>query len=303
MRISVVINTLNEELRIERCLNSINRVADEIIVCDDGSIDSTVEIARRYTNKVFHHKSAGFVEKARNFAISKATNPWILILDADEEITPLLWEKLKEISENKTVDYVLIPRKNIIFGKWIKHSGWWPDYNIRFFRKGKVIWQEKIHSQPKTSGVQFYLPADEKFAIIHNNYSTISDFLTKLNRYTNVQASELIETGYHFNWKDLISKPMQEFLARFFLHNGYRDGVHGLILAILQSFSMLVVYAKAWELAGSKPEEINILDFKNTVFSSFRELKFWLFNVLISGKSKTNQIVSKLVYKLFGRLL
>src|SRR5688572_7980444 len=137
-KISVVINTLNEEKSIERAIKSVD-FADEILVCDMHSDDNTPLIAKKLGAKVIFHKRAGFVEPARNFAISKAEHEWVFVLDADEEVPDSLKGKLKEVINGSGVTtFVEIPRKNILFGRWMKASMWWPDYNIRFFKKGFV---------------------------------------------------------------------------------------------------------------------------------------------------------------------
>jgi len=271
-KISVVINTWNEEKNIRRCLDSV-KWADEIVLVDMYSTDKTVEIAKKFGAKVFSHKYTFYVEPARNFALGKSSGDWILILDADEEIPIGLADKLKKIAQGGKIDFLRIPRKNIIFGKWIKHSRWWPDYNIRFFKKGKVRWSSRIHSAPETFGKGFDLPAKEENAIIHYHYQSISQYLERLNRYTEIQAKELLDSGYQFAWQDLIKKPTGEFLSRFFAGEGYKDGLHGLVLALLQGFSELVKYLKVWERQGFKDQDLKELD--REIGKGMRELRYW----------------------------
>lgn len=275
-KISAVINTLNEERNIRRAIDSIKWV-DEIIVCDMHSDDNTVQVAKKLGAKVISHDRVNFVEPARNFAISKAHNPWVLVLDPDEEVSKDLAERLKEMATKPiTADFVEIPRKNIIFGKWIKSAGWWPDYQIRFFKKGAVVWQDQIHSKPDTRGTGLTLPEDESFAIVHNNYQSISQFITRMNRYTNVEARQLKDQGYIFDWKNLIEKPLDEFLSRFFSNKGYKDGLHGLALSLLQAFSFLVVHLKLWELSRFKEEEIKPGDVKDIQSKLGDQLNYWV---------------------------
>lgn len=254
--VTVIIHTLNEEKNILRAIKSA-QWANEILICDMHSEDKTVEIARKEGARIIYHEKTGFVEPARNFAISKATNKWIFILDADEEVPDTLVRKIAEItnSEDKA-DYVNIPRKNIIFGEWLQASGWWPDYNIRLFQKGKVTWSNKIHSKPETIGKAFDVPAQEELAIIHYHYNNISQYLVRLNQYTDVQAQELNEDKIVFSWKDVIHKPLSEFLSRYFVNYGYKDGFYGLALCLLQAFSFLVVYLKLWEIQKHNVQEI-----------------------------------------------
>src|SRR3990167_8259410 len=158
------------------------------------SDDKTQDIAKKFGAKVFEHDRTGYVEPARNYAISKTTGDWILVLDADEEIAKFLADKLRQIStDSKSADYYRLPRKNIIFGKWIKHSRWWPDYNIRFFLKGSVSWTEVIHSIPMTKGKGADLEADEKNAIIHHHYTSVNQYVERLNRYTTEHARLLVK--------------------------------------------------------------------------------------------------------------
>ena len=247
-KISIALNTINEEKNLSRALSSVKELDDEIVVLDMESTDDTVQIAKKYKAKVYTHKKVDYVEPVRNFAISKATGDWILILDPDEEMTPELAKNLKSIVESPDADYYRLPRKNIIFGNWIKHSRWWPDYNIRFFKKGKVVWSEIIHAVPETHGIGKDLEDTEDNAIIHHHYQTIDQFLTRLNRYTTEHAKLLVKDGYRFSWKDLIKKPTGEFVSRYFAGEGYKDGIHGLALAFFQAFSEVVLYFKTLKL-------------------------------------------------------
>lgn len=247
MKISTVINTYNEEKNISRCLESVKDFADEIVVVDMHSADKTVEIAKKYGAKVFEHEYTRYVEPARNFALAKATGDWILLIDADEELPQTLLKKLEDIVKENVFDYVEIPRKNIIFNKWIEHSRWWPDYLVRFFKKGKVEFSNKIHVPPATKGEGKKLDPVEENALLHNNFQTIFQFIERLNRYSDIQSEELLKNGYKLNWQDLVVKSSNEFFSRFFSGKGYKDGIHGLALAILQSFSETAVYLKVWE--------------------------------------------------------
>jgi len=275
IKISVVVNTWNEEKNIGRCLDSVREFADEIVVCDMESTDRTVEIAKKFGAKIYSHKLTNYVEPARNFALRQAWGKHILVIDADETLTESLASQLKRIAKQNEADYVEIPRKNIIFGKWILHSRWWPDYNIRFFKKGKVNWSDKIHTPPETQGLGRRLEAEEKNALIHYHYETVSQFIERLNRYSAIQAENLIAGGYKFIWSDLIRKPADEFLSRFFAGQGYKDGLHGLVLATLQAFSEFVLYLKVWEKEGFIPKERILSEFNLEVKKSIEDLGFW----------------------------
>lgn len=282
-KISVVINTLNEEENLPRAIASVKGFADEIVVCDMHSDDKTRDIAKRFGAKVYEHERTGYVEPARNFAISKTEGEWVLILDADEELPHGLGKNLKELSGNPTADYFRIPRKNIIFGKWIKHSRWWPDYNIRFFKKGNVAWSEIIHAVPITKGKGLDLEAKEENALVHHNYETIEQYIERLNRYTTHQSRFLIKSGYKFEWKDIISQPSQEFFARYFEGEGYKDGVHGLVLSFLQAFSELVLYLKVWQNERFAEQKVEIRKVVSEIKKNQIELNYWQADTLLKN--------------------
>lgn len=298
-RISVVVNTWNEERNIKKCLESVRQLADEIVVVDMESEDRTVEIAKKFGAKIFSYKYTGYVEPARNFAVSKVFEEWILILDADEELPKNLAERLKKIVKENKIDYLEIPRKNIIFGKWIQHSRWWPDYNIRFFRKGKVRWSDKIHISPMTKGIGERLSEKEELAIIHYNYQSVSQYIDRLNRYSSIQADNLLSGGYKFKWQDLAQMPAEEFLSRFFAGQGYKDGLHGLVLAILQAFSEFVLYLKVWEKKGFPPEKEILLGFNAEIKKSFSDLKFWQKRIAVKEAPFLKKPFLKLKNKIF----
>lgn len=292
-RLSVVINTFNEEENIERAIKSVS-FADEILVCDMYSDDNTAVIAKKLGAKIIFHKRLPFVEPARNFVISKAEGDWILVLDSDEEIPESLKDKILEvISKEGVVTFVEIPRQNIIFGKTMRASMWWPDYNIRLFKKNAVLWSNKIHSKPKAQGQGLRLGEMERLAIIHHHYDSISQFLSKMDRYSSVQARELKESGYEFDWRDLISKPLGEFLSRFFANRGFEDGIHGLALSLLQSFSHFVMYLKTWEGRGFPEKNIQYEEFVIESKKSGLEFDHWLKYGNLS-KNKLKRVFQKI---------
>ncbi len=292
-QISVVINAQNVENDLPRAIKSVKDWADEIAVIDQDSSDKTAEIARKLGSKVFSHKSVSYVELARNFAISKAGNPWILVLDPDEEIGPTLGKKIKEIIKNPKADYYRIPRKNIIFGKWMKYSRWWPDYNIRLFKKGFVSWNEIIHGVPMTRGVGGELPAEEKFAIIHHHYESIEQFVSRMNRYTSVHAELRLNEGYKFAWQDLITRPAGEFFSRYFFGEGYKDGIHGLALSLLQAVSELALYLKIWQKEKFKDVDINIEDVASAMRAEESELHYWQNDALYKKSGKLTDRIKR----------
>ena len=294
-KIAVVINTFREEANIEEAIKSAKKIADEIVVVDMHSDDKTVEIAKKTGAKVYLHENTDYVEPARNFAVSKATMPWVFVLDADERIGDALAKKLKEIAKNPKADYYTVPRKNVIFGKWMRQSRWWPDYNVRFLKKGHVYWTEKIHGVPQTDGAGADLEAKEAYAIEHYHYDNLEQYVSRMNRYTTIQAVNLQDEGYKFRWQDLVQKPASEFFSRYFFGKGYKDGLHGLALSLLQAFSELVLYLKVWQRQGFKKDEIDVTSVIGEVNKVQKDLNYWKADTLLAEKGGIkNKIKRKL---------
>jgi hypothetical protein len=248
--VTTVINTRNSAQTIEMSLKSVQDLG-EIIIVDMHSDDQTLEIAKKYTSNIHLFDNVGYVEPARNYAISLATTEWVLVLDSDEEISSSLKQEIHNVVSQNTqtpITHVYVPRKNIIFGQWMQHTGWWPDEKMRLFKQGTVKWNDAIHSEPECTGEPLHLPLEEKYAIIHHHYTSVSEWVLRMERYTNVQAKELVENKYQFQWQDLIRKPLSEFITRFFVWEGWKDGVNGLALSLLQAFSWIVVYMKVKEI-------------------------------------------------------
>jgi len=300
IKISAVVNTRNEEKNIAECLKTLN-FCDEIVVVDMESQDSTKEIAKQFTERVYDHKMVGYVEPARNFAIKKAIGDWILVVDADERIPKSLAARLIEIADKGTAEFVRIPRKNMIFGQWIKHSRWWPDHNIRFFKKDAVEWQDEIHSIPVTIGTGITLEAEESLAIEHHHYNSIDEYFERTLRYSTQQSKELIAAGYKFEPADLILKPTGEFISRFFAGEGYKDGLHGLVLAFLQFFSVMLIYLKVWQAEDHKPirqQEMNPL-WQKLFIEKYKEIRYWYLTVMIQqNPSKLKKNILKIKRRL-----
>lgn len=294
-KISVVINTKDEAEYLKKAICSVKDWADEIVVVDMESEDKSAEIAIRLGAKVYSHKPLPYVEPARNFAISKVKNDWVLVLDPDEEIGGDLQKRLNRLVENNEADYARIPRKNIIFGKWVKHSRWWPDYNIRFFKKGSVEWNEIIHGVPLTHGRGIDLDEKENLAIIHHHYQSIEQFIERMNRYSSVQAQLLANDNKTFDWKNLLSKPASEFMSRYFAGSGYKDGMRGLALAILQAISEVTVQLKLWQLEKFPDKKLSLKAMIKQMRGVEDDFHYWYADALLKENGGlTNRLRRKL---------
>ncbi|MDO8269515.1 MAG: glycosyltransferase family 2 protein [Candidatus Levybacteria bacterium] len=251
MKVSVVISAYNEEAKIEECLNSVKKIATEIIFVDNCSTDKTVQIAGKYTNKIFSRENNIMLNINKNYGFTKATSDWILSLDADERVTEELSEEILALNEISVSGYY-IPRKNIIFGKWIQHTGWYPDYQLRLFKRENGKFAEKhVHEELTLEGTKERLISP----LLHMNYENVSQFLNKMIKtYTVSEADNKIREGYKYNSLDVIKMPISEFVKRYFAEKGYKDGMHGFILSLLQAFYHYVVFLRLWE-ANNYPEE------------------------------------------------
>jgi (heptosyl)LPS beta-1,4-glucosyltransferase len=282
--ISVCLNVIDDEIDVlPQALSSIKDFATEIVLINMTQSPKIEEIAKKYKAIIYNHKFVSYVEPVRNFAISKASGDWILIMDPDEELTDQLKSKLTEIVKSNTYNYVRVPRKNMIFGKWITSSRWWPDYNIRFFQKGSVSWNEIIHAVPETHGQGYDLPSEEKYALVHHHYQGIDQYIARMNRYTSVQATLKAKDNFAFAWKDIIVKSFGEFLSRYFAGEGYKDGVHGLSLSLLQGFSELVLYLKLWQLTGFKEKNLDVTETIKVFKEAESELHYWEADALVKS--------------------
>lgn len=274
--LSVVVSAFNEEEKIGECLESV-KWANEIIFVDNGSIDKTVDIAKKYTNKIFRQKNdSQKIDIQKNFGIDKATGEWILVLDADEVISKDLSLEIKSVTQSSLdVEGFLIPRKNIIFGKWIEHTGWYPDYQLRLFRKGKARYEKKhVHQGLSLIGKKEKLNEN----IIHYNYESVAQFLRKnLLTYASNEADEKIRSGYKFSIVDIVRFPVQEFLRRYFSWEGYKDGLHGLLLSVLMAIYHFVIFVYIWEKNKfpDYPVDDFATDMKKEIKLIKKETKFW----------------------------
>lgn len=278
-KISAVVMAFNEEKNIERCLKSLTFV-DEIILVDNSSSDKTVEFAKKYTNKVFRQKNnPKEIDIQKNFGFEKATSEWILSIDADEEVSKGLAEEIKKVLTNhksQSINGYWIPRKNIIFNKIIENTGWYPDPQLRLFRKGKAKFvKQHVHEPVKLEGEAAYLSSD----LIHYHYNSISEFLSRtVSIYAPNEATEYLDKGYVFSYFDAIRFPLNEFLSRFFARKGYKDGFHGLILSLLMAFYHFLIFAFIWEKKGfvEYDKDDFLAQSEKEFKKSGKEIMYWL---------------------------
>lgn len=280
--LSLVVSAYNEEKNLKECLKSAS-FADEIIVIDNQSLDNTNKIAREFTSSVFVLPNNLMLNINKNIGFDKAKGDWIINLDADERITKELKNEILDIiSSNTGTNGWWIPRKNIIFGKWIEHGIWWPDYQLRLFRKGKGKFPcVSVHEYLKVEGNLEKL----NNPLIHHNYESISQFINKVNLiYTENEAENFLRDKKDISWQNAITLPINDFLKTYFKDEGFKDGFHGLILSILQAFYTFIVFAKAWEKKGFTQKYISVKE-GGQVFSKIsKDSNYWLSTAEINDK-------------------
>ncbi|MEK7550195.1 MAG: glycosyltransferase family 2 protein [Patescibacteria group bacterium] len=230
MKLSVTIITLNEEKNLTKCLESVKNIADEIIVIDSGSTDETVKIAKKFGARVFFRKFDNYANQ-KNFALEKTGGDWILSIDGDEEITQELAPEIEEVTKSTIYSAYSIPRKNIIFGKFIKYTRWQPelDRHVWLWKKGMGKWVGEVHEELEVRGKIGKL----KNPKIHYQYDTVSEFLTMMNKYSSLETKN--------------ENPIYHFLVRYFYRLGFLDGWRGFVLSYLMAIYYLEIWVKKWE--------------------------------------------------------
>lgn len=244
--LSAIIIARNAEQIIKNCVESLS-FTDEIVVVDTGSKDNTIEICRKLGCKVYKYGKGSYPEW-RNFGSDKATGRYLIYLDTDEVIDESLKDEIKKyISEwpSGTACFA-IPRKNIVFGKWLKHGGWYPDYVIRLFDKKCLLkWENELHEQPKYNGVLGYL----KNPIIHNKENSLAEMMVKTNKWSEVEAKLMYDSNHPpMSVGRFLSAIVREFYYRFVKNTAFLDGGEGIVMGIYQVYSRFISYAKLWEM-------------------------------------------------------
>ena len=246
--LSVVLATYNEADKIADCLNSVKNLADEIIVVDGSSNDNTRKIAKSFGAKVIKVKNLPMFHTNKQKAVDEATKDWILQLDADEQVSKELAEEIKSAILKSEFSGFYLPRKNWFLSRFLTKGGQYPDYVIRLFKNGSGHFpQESVHEQIAIKGSVGYL----KNPLIHYADKEFSRYLTRFNRYTDLEAANLFRVGEKPTFPSGINyfliKPVHWFLLTYFRHKGFVDGLPGFIFALMSSLRFPVTWFKLWE--------------------------------------------------------
>ena len=243
-KISITIRTFNEEKNIRECLESVNW-ADEIVVVDSNSTDSTVAIARGYTGNIITQKWLGHIEQSQ-FATDQTTNTWVLHMDADERVTPELRDEIMALDLDRSpCDAYEMPRRHFFMQQWIDHSAWYPDYKIRLFRKDRCRWGGYApHDEVKVKGLKKKLRNE----IQHYIYLDIAHFAATKNKYSSLTAADHFKHGRRARIIDFTLRPLYAFLYRYFVRLGIADGIPGFTISVMEAHAVFMKYIKLYEL-------------------------------------------------------
>ena len=250
-KISVVINTYNAEKYLSQVLESV-RGFDEVLVCDMESQDNTLRISESYGCRVvtIPKGELRIVEPVRDFSIHQARYPWVLVVDADELVTEDLRKYLyHHIEGENPSEGIMIPRKNRLMGRFM--HGYYPDYNLRFFRQDATTWPTVIHAQPQVKGVLTRIPRRQKnMAIDHLDDRSMRQRLEKIKLYTEYEIEK--RKDRHYGVAAFFYRPLARFIKCYLLKGGFRDGMPGLLFAWLEAVQQFTILAKLYEYRHSR---------------------------------------------------
>jgi glycosyltransferase involved in cell wall biosynthesis len=247
-KVTATIITRNEAHNLAAALESV-QWADEIVVVDSGSTDGTTEIARRYTDRVMVREWPGYVAQ-KNFAAAQASNDWILSIDADERVSPELRDELRALlNAGPAAAGYRMPRVTFHFGRWIRSTDWYPDYQLRLYDRRRARWTGRyVHESVAADGSVARLRGE----LQHYAYRDLSHHVQTMDRYTTLAAQQMFEDGRRAGWIDILVTPRLTFFRNYILRGGFRDGLAGLVISVMNSYYVAQKFAKLWELHRQK---------------------------------------------------
>ena len=246
--LSVIILTKNEEERIGVCLESV-KWADEIIVVDNGSTDNTLDLVKKYTDKIFTFKDQDF-STLRNKGMEKASGDWVLYVDADERVLDSLREEIKSSMTASNFSAFAISRRNIIFGREVRYGPFWPDWVIRLLKKEDFeTWAGKVHEYPKFKGKLGYT----KNSLLHLTHRGVDQIVLKSLQWSKIDAKLRLESNHpKMSARRFFRIFITEIYNQGVLRRGFFNGTIGVMDSLLQAFSMLITYVRLWEMQQQK---------------------------------------------------
>ncbi len=245
--ISAFIICLNEASQIERCLKSVEWCS-EIVVIDSGSTDHTLEICKKYTDKIYHRAWTGYVDQ-KKFGLEHCSHEWIFNLDADEEVSEELRGEIQNLIKADQQSQLpengfLINRVVFYLGRWWRRGGWYPEFRLRLCRRSHTSWGgDDPHEKAIVSGATSKLKGE----LYHYTYTNIADQVARLNSFSTSAARSLHAKGAQASLADIFVRPVFRFIKFYFLKRGFRDGLPGFIVALLEMYYVFLKYIKLWE--------------------------------------------------------
>ena len=241
--VSVVIIAKNEADNIEGALESVRWVED-VVVVDSGSSDKTIEIAKRYTDRVTTRTWEGYGAQ-KNYATGLAAHDWVLSLDADERVSPALADEIQGLMQSAPpMQGYRMPRTTRYLGRWIRSTDWYPDCQLRLYDRRVALWNDRcVHESVRIDGQVGTLRSE----LYHYSYREVAEHLTRMNRYTTLSATQMMADGQRTGWVDLLGHPPLVFLRNYVWRRGFQDGLPGLIVSLMNSYYVFCKYAKLWE--------------------------------------------------------
>jgi glycosyltransferase involved in cell wall biosynthesis len=261
MTISVAIVAMDEEANIGLILESVSW-ADEIVLVDSGSRDRTCEIARERGARVVVEPWRGYVAQ-KQYAIDLCTKEWVLLIDADEEVSPALGEEIRAaIADPNAASGYWLPRKNLFLGRWIRHGGFYPDPKLRLFRRGQGFVtghdpHDRCELKLEEHGGAAKKTRQFKNPLVHYTYPNLTLYLGHMNRYSSLGAQLAFSKGHRrFSFSNIVLRPLATFVYNYFIRLGFLDGREGLLLHLYHAGYVSWKYSKAWELGRRNSSEV-----------------------------------------------
>ena len=251
--VSACVIARDDALQIERCLASLAWADETVVVIDERSCDGTEELAHRAGARALRHAYHGNVEQ-KNFALDQVKNDWVVALDADESLSPVLVARLRErlAGDPDGLDGFELNRVTHHLGRWIRHGDFHPDWQLRVFRRSRGRWAgSNPHGRVRVAGRVEKLPGD----LEHASYQNLADQLARVQEYSRVEAEELHRRGRRARVSDLCLRPPARFLRAYFLKAGFLDGMPGFLIAAVTAFHVFLKYAKLWELTRASARQ------------------------------------------------
>jgi glycosyltransferase involved in cell wall biosynthesis len=250
--LSVAVVTLNEAANLRRCLGSVGELAEEIVVVDSGSDDGTQDVAREFGARVFQQVWLGFRDQ-KNVALSHCTRPWVLNLDADEELSPELRASIRRFFEgdHERSAGAIFSRKVLFMERWITHGDWYPDRKLRLFRRDRARWAGTAgHDRVEVDGPATVLDGD----LLHYSYPDIRSYISKINSFSDSHLDEAVAAGRRWSLAENLARPIWRFFRAYGMRRGFLDGFPGLWIAVATAFSAFVRHSRLYEHSLSDPE-------------------------------------------------